>query len=114
MADETEPWEALAEYVNATPGMAGQPTEDFIKSCWEEAAALVTMACGTSLEKVPAEIVRRATLECGSELFHRRKAPSGLLSQFAGLDGGNAARMSRDPMAAASTILAPYLPLGFG
>lgn len=95
----------LIAYVNAS-------TTDlpFAEDCWTEAAALVTAAIGTAT--VPAAIVTRATLEAGSELFHRRQAPNGI-AQFA-TDGAPAVRVARDPMVAARPILAPYIGLGIG
>jgi hypothetical protein len=56
--------------------------------------------------------VTRAILECGSELFYRRNAPSGI-TQFATPDGQSAVRVARDPMVGAYPILAPYMAAGF-
>ena len=61
---------------------------------------------------IPEAVLRRAILEVGSELFHRRQAPNGF-PQFATPDGGQAQRIARDPMVAARPILAPFLPMGF-
>jgi hypothetical protein len=90
----------------------GAPTsdEDFIADCWDEATLLVTRACGAVVVDVPAAILKRAKLECGSELYHRRSAPLGI-SQFASADG-SAIRVSRDPMIGAIKVLQPWLPLG--
>ncbi|MCD5345054.1 hypothetical protein [Agromyces sp. S2-1-8] len=88
---------------------ASDTDDDFVSQCWDAASALVTQYVGTNT--VPADIVDRATLEVGSELFHRRQAPNGL-AQFAAPDG-TPVRRPRDPMVAGRPILAPYLPLGF-
>lgn len=94
-------WDALAKYVG-TP-VAG-PDDDFVEQCWNEATTLVTKYVGTLT--VPAAIITRATLECGSELFHRRSAPNGI-SQFAGFDGAPM-RVARDPMVSARPLIDPY------
>jgi hypothetical protein len=60
---------------------------------------------------VNADILNRAKIECGSELYHRRSAPNGV-AQFATLDGGSAVRVARDPMIAAYPILVPYVGQG--
>lgn len=89
----------------------GAPTSDdtFVTACWDEATALVTKFVGTST--VPATVLLRAIIECGSELYHRRSAPNGI-AQFATLDGGSAVRVARDPMIAAYPLLTPYVGLG--
>jgi hypothetical protein len=60
---------------------------------------------------VNADVLLRAKIECGSELFHRRSAPNGI-AQFATLDGGSAVRVARDPMIGAYPLLTPYVGLG--
>ena len=89
----------------------GAPDSDttFVTQCWDEAVALVTTFVGTAT--VPATVLLRARIECGSELFHRRSAPNGI-AQFATLDGGSAVRVARDPMIAAYPILVPYVGQG--
>lgn len=95
--------EDLRAYVN------GSATDDgFISACLEQAEALVTQAVGGAT--VPEQIGHRAVLEVGSELYHRRQAPSGI-SQFATADG-TPMRVARDPMVAARALLAPYLKAG--
>lgn len=90
----------------------GAPSTDeaFVLDCWNEAHALVDKACGAAVTDVPAVILNRAKLECGSELYHRRSAPLGV-SQFASVDG-SAVRISRDPMVGAIRVLKPFLPFG--
>ena len=82
----------------------GAPASDdaFVADCWTEASALVAKFVGTAT--VNADVLNRAKIECGSELYHRRSAPNGL-AQFATLDGGAAVRVARDPMIAAYPIL---------
>ena len=89
----------------------GAPDSDnaFVNDCWSEATALVVAFVGTAT--VNADILQRAKIECGSELFHRRSAPNGI-AQFATLDGGSAVRVARDPMIAAYPLLTPYVGLG--
>ena len=89
----------------------GAPDSDdtFVDACWTEAVALVTKFVGTAT--VPATVLLRSRIECGSELFHRRSAPNGI-AQFANLDGSSAVRVARDPMVAAYPLLTPYVGLG--
>ena len=89
----------------------GAPDSDdtFVTACWDEAVALVAKFVGTAT--VPATILLRAKIECGSELFHRRSAPNGI-AQFATLDGGSAVRVARDPAIAMYPLLIPYVGLG--
>lgn len=102
---------ALTAYV--TPGVYSSGGADgaFITACADEATALVSREIGSAV--VPADIVLRAQVECGSELFQRRSAPQGV-TQFAAPGGdGTAVRVSRDPMSGARLILRPWLPGGF-
>ena len=94
----------LKEYVGATSA-----DDDFVAACWDEAHALVDKFVGTAT--VNAKVLKRAKIECGSELFHRRSAPNGI-AQFATLDGGTSQRVARDPMIAAYPILVPWVGLG--
>jgi len=88
--------ERLAGYVGSGPGDAG-----FIATCLAEATALVTQyVAGT---EVPEVALDRAVQEVGSELFHRRQAPSGI-AQFATPDAAPV-RVARDPMVGAYPIL---------
>lgn len=97
---------ALSKYLNV-------PSSDltFIESCFDEASALVARFIGSAV--VPDSIRDRATLEVGSELYHRRQAPSGIPG-FASNDGAPPApRLNRDPMSRAYSILGPFIPGGF-
>lgn len=89
----------------------GAPASDdaFVAACLEQATSLVTQY--VSFATVPADIVSRATLECGSELFHRRSAPNGI-AQFATPDSAPI-RVARDPMVGAYPILRPWVAGGF-
>jgi len=97
-------YDALKAYV-------GAPDSDntFVSACWDEAHILVDKFCGTVV--VPAAVLTRAKIECGSELYHRRSAPNGV-AQFATLDGGSAIRIARDPMTGAYPLLYPYTGQG--
>lgn len=99
-------WDDLARYVG-TP--VSGPDDDFVHSCWDEAHLLVDTYVGTLT--VPAAILHRAKLECGSELYHRRSAPNGI-AQFAAFDGAPV-RVARDPMTAARPLLADYVGPSF-
>lgn len=105
MAHVTDDFAALKAYV----GAHGTADDDFIDDCWHEAVALVATYAGSAT--IPAEVLNRAYLECGSELYHRRSAPNGV-SQFASMDGGQAIRVARDPMVGVYPILRPYVGLG--
>lgn len=104
MAHVEEDFAELKSYVGAS-----NTDDDFVDSCWHEAIALVAKFVGTAT--VNADVLNRAYLECGSELFHRRSAPNGV-AQFATLDGGSAVRVARDPMIAAYPILVPWVGQG--
>jgi hypothetical protein len=97
-------YDALKAYV-------GAPDSDntFVSACWDEAHALVDKFCGTVV--VPAVVLNRAKVECGSELYHRRSAPNGI-AQFATLDGGSSVRVARDPLVGVYPLLQPYVGLG--
>ena len=90
----------LSRYVGANAGDFA-----FVVRCWSEASAMVADYIGS--ETVPLLVAERATLEVGSELFHRRQAPNGI-AQFTGLDGA-AVRVARDPMVGAYPLLDRYV-----
>jgi hypothetical protein len=104
MAVPVPAYQSLKDYVGST-----HPDDAFVSDCWDEATALVAKFVGTAT--VNADVLHRAKIECGSELFHRRSAPNGV-AQFATLDGGSAIRVARDPMIAAYPILLPWVGLG--
>lgn len=106
MAQPVPAYQSLLDYVGASPS-----DHEFVASCWDEAIALVTKFVGTAT--VDGDVLTRAYIECGSELFHRRSAPNGV-AQFATLDGGSAVRVARDPMVGAYPLLTPYVGVVFG
>jgi hypothetical protein len=89
----------------------GAPASDdaFVADCWTEASALVAKFVGTAT--VNADVLNRAKIECGSELYHRRSAPNGI-AQFATLDGSSSVRVARDPMIAAAPLLVAWVGQG--
>lgn len=94
----------LRTYVGASDSDA-----PYVGTCWDEAEALVTAFVGSAV--VPASVIERATLEVGSELYHRRQAPNGI-AQFASFDSAPI-RVARDPMVGAYPILARFMGVGF-
>ena len=104
MAHVAEDFDELKAYVGA-----GTPDDDFVDSCWHEAIALVDAYVGDAT--VDADVLNRAYLECGSELYHRRSAPNGV-AQFATLDGGSAIRVARDPLVGVYPLVARWMPAG--
>ena len=95
----------LSTYVGA-----GAADAEFVAACEAEATALVGAFVGTAT--VPSEVLGRASLEVGSELFHRRSAPNGV-AQFGTLDGAAPLRVARDPMVGAYPLLNRYVGGGF-
>lgn len=92
----------LAGYVQAMPADA------YVVKCANEATTMVgRVVSQAGPEVVPADVVARAVLEVGAELFHRRQSRNGI----AGMDGTDFApmRIARDPMKAAMPYLQPYL-----
>lgn len=93
--------ETLQEYV----GSEGEYSS-LLTDCLAEAEALVNKYVGEA--PVPEAILDRATLEVAADLFNRRNAPNGIVSQqYATVDGMamGAVRIARDPMAAAYKLL---------
>lgn len=92
----------------------GAPESDatYVEQCWDEATALVTAYIGTidPVSAIPEIIVDRATLEAGSELYHRRQAPNGV-AQFSTLDG-SPIRVARDPLLGVYPLINRYTSLG--
>jgi hypothetical protein len=93
----------LQEYVGAPDSDAA-----YVEQCWDEATSLVSIYVGDI--DVPIAILDRATLEVGSELYHRRQAPNGI-AQFSSMDG-TPVRVARDPMLGAYPLLNRYIGLG--
>lgn len=82
-------WEDLKSYVGASDS-----DDTFVQSCWDQSGYLVNNFADA--DDVPADLMDRAYLECGSELYHRRSAPNGI-AQFSSFDG-SPIRIARDPM----------------
>lgn len=93
----------LKAYVNAS-----EDDMTFVESCFVTATQLVDSYVGSA--NVPVDVIERAYLEVGSELFHRRQAPNGV-AQFTTLDG-SAIRIARDPMVGAYPLLRKYVGWG--
>jgi len=80
-----------------------QSDRDFVEKCLAQAQMLVNAYCIRTPE-VPEEILDNAYLQVGSELFHRRNAPSGI-AQFSSLDGTSPVRVAKDPMTSVYPLL---------
>jgi len=93
----------------ATFVRANDTDAPFVEQSWDQAVALIAGFVGTA--DVPAEVLQRATLEVGAELFHRRATKNGV-AQFATPDAAPV-RIARDPMVAAYPLLAPFVGGGF-
>lgn len=100
----------LTAYVAPGARSTSAADAEYLTECVGEAWELVGHEIGAAVG-VPDEIRDRAVIECGSELFNRRQAPSGI-TQYADATGAPV-RLARDPMTGARAILAPYLPLRF-
>lgn len=94
----------LLEYVGAK-----DTALPFATTCATDAASLVDTYVGTVV--IPIEILDRAVLEVGAELFHRKSAKNGI-AQFAATDGAPV-RIARDPMVAAYPLLDRFMSGGF-
>lgn len=91
-----------------------------VQNCWFQATALVdkyiegltvTSVPIEGVVTIPREVVDRARIEVGAELFHRKNTKNAV-AQFATPDG-NPVRIARDPMVAAYPLLRPYVGGGF-
>lgn len=96
-------WTDLKNYV-------GAPDSDdaFVETCFDDASSMVSVFVGQTY--VPNNVLTRAILEVGSELYHRRSAPNGI-AQFSTFDG-TPIRVARDPMIGAYPLLNRYVGLG--
>ena len=93
-------WTNLKAYVGAAS------TDDaYTEECWDTAQDLVASYVQTT--KIPVKVLKRAYLEVGSELFHRRNAPMGV-SQYANYDG-NPVKIARDPLLGVYPLLNRYM-----
>lgn len=99
-------WIDLRTYLQAEEG----EQDEFIQQCWDDSKDLVAKYVGEN--SIPANILDRAYLEVGADLFNRRSAPNGVVNQqFATADGigTTGIRISRDPMAAAYKLLGRWV-----
>lgn len=96
--------EDLSQYVGANADDSA-----FVASCWARADALVTQYIGSAV--VPSAILDGAKLDVGSELYHRRNAPSGI-AQFAVAGAESPVRLARDPMTSVYPVLARWVGAG--
>ena len=81
---------------------------DFLDDCLTEAEALVSAYTGETA--IPQVVYDNCTLHVGSELYHRRSAPSGY-SQFAAYAEGPV-RLARDPLQGVYSVLGRYINSG--
>ena len=95
----------LLDYVGGN-----QSDRDFVSKCLAQAIMLVNAYCIRTPE-VPEEILDNAYLQVGSELFHRRNAPSGI-AQFSSLDGTSPVRVAKDPMTSIYPLLNRWVVSG--
>jgi hypothetical protein len=84
--------------------------DTYVESCYNEAVELVTGAVGDTY--VPSDVLKRCYLEAGSELYHRRSAPNGVM-QFQSFDG-SAIRVARDPLIGVYPLIQRYIGWGIG
>jgi len=99
---------------------AARADESLLRDCIDEATALVDRYIADHImrgETVPDAVERRAVREVAADLFHRRKAPNGIINQQFDAGGSMSStpiRIARDPMAPAYPILAAWMiPVGF-
>lgn len=96
----------LQAYIGGSPADAV-----LLGDCLLQARELVDKYVGES--PVPETILDRSYINVGAELFHARNAKNGIANaQFALADGGmggQAVRIGRDPMRAATPLLRPWV-----
>lgn len=109
MADNTAA-EVSAGQLSTYVGDGGAAPE-YVAESLAEAASMV--AGHIKPENVraapPPHVVRRAVLEVGAELYHRRTSRNGVVGLDAGPDNFAPLRITRDPMKACYDILRPYM-----
>lgn len=93
----------LAQFVGS-----GASDTEYVQACWNTATELVNNFIGDN--DIPDEVVDRAILMCGSELFHARQAPNGI-AQYNEFNGAPV-RIARDPMTPAYSLLSPFMVVG--
>lgn len=100
----------LLNYVKGAAKSAPEG-DAYVEECIAQAVVLVDSDCGTSVDLVPTEVLERAYIEAGAELFYRKSSPQGI-SQYAAVDGA-AIRTRRDPLEAVRPLYMNFLPGGF-
>lgn len=107
MPDETTPATTLDWYVQARGD-----DEPFAEESATVATTMVNDFIGGESNPfgVPAEVVARAVLEVGADLYYRKASRNGVAT----MDGVEPQlfRLNRDPMAAAYPLLRRYLVMG--
>jgi hypothetical protein len=93
-------WEDLKNYVGASDN-----DDAYVQECWNIARDLIASYIQSTV--IPPQVLRRAYMEAGSELYHRRNAPMGI-SQYATYDG-NPIRIARDPLIGVYPLLNRYM-----
>ena len=88
----------LLDYVGAQ-----ESDRDYLSKCLAQAIMLVNAYCVRTPE-IPEDVLDGAYLQVGSELFHRKNAPSGI-AQFSSLDGSTPVRVAKDPMTSVYPLL---------
>jgi hypothetical protein len=97
--------EQLLDYVGGN-----QSDLEYVGKCLVQAIMLVNAYC-IRTPLIPQEILDNAYLQVGSELFHRRNAPSGI-AQFSSLDGTSPVRIAKDPMTSVYPLLNRWVVSG--
>ena len=95
----------LLDYVGGN-----QSDLEYVGKCLVQAIMLVNAYC-IRTPLIPQEILDNAYLQVGSELFHRRNAPSGI-AQFSSLDGTSPVRVAKDPMTSIYPLLNRWVVSG--
>lgn len=93
-------WTDLKAYVGASSN-----DDAYVEECWDIAQDLVSSYIRSA--KIPTYVLKRAYIEVGSELFHRRNAPMGV-SQYATYDG-TPINTARDPLVGVYPLLNRYM-----
>jgi hypothetical protein len=96
--------------------LVGTTTADnaVLDQCLKFALELVTRHALKAEAPIPTAVLDEAHLAVAADQFNRRKTPNGILNQqFETANGGGgvtAVRIGRDPLSAAYSIMAPWMP----
>lgn len=128
---EPAPFPALEQFAALVAAHVDKEDgSDFIEEATEEALVMIGRRISSAVDPdaygnidayvnvaikgiVPRIILTRAVKELGAELFYRRQAKNGIVTVNAGMDGGAAIRINRDPWASVHAILSDYIPPAF-